>query len=264
MRLLLLIFMAVGWLTLPSGNVAGQDAAEEATEPPVIYTLVKITDIDETVTFDALIPEDLKTLTKTVNDEKVAMDKAYNNQKAKWKAKYAPKDKATTGKKPRVPAFPLKRPEPKKISQVGRFPTEAEALTKKKECEEREAARLLEIEKQKEKKEAERQRVIDRASTPMGFSAPKAPMAKPPGDDADDPELQKELFSQLKKEIEDVVAGVADSAPKEAGSKDGKKIVVKQGKRLGEGGTTPMSENPFAPLVDHPNEMVKQMVKPGK
>ena len=246
------IFMVVGCLITPLGLAAEPDAGEETPES-VSYTLIKTTELDKTVTFDVLNPADLKTRTVTVTAEQRALDRAYNNLAAQWKAKFTPKsrvktDKKNTDKKTVIPPYPLKRPEPKKIVCVSRFPTEAEALAKKKECEAKEADRLQEVKNRTEKTEADRQRRTDPPATFAGLSTPKAPMAKGVAADELDPDLQNDLFAQLQQEIDDIIAGGAGSAPK-AQSKGGKTITVTQGKRMGEGASTP--------LTDHAREMAK-------
>jgi hypothetical protein len=234
------IFRIASCLALSLGMVFGQDAVEGAVESS--YTIMKITDLDKTVTFTVLTPEDLKTLTATVNAEQKALDRAYNNLVANWKAKHMPKTPDPTGKRPKIPAYPLKRPEPKKITYIARFTTEAEALAKKKECEAKEAARLEEVQKREEK--ANRQDSGAMSGSSSVFSNPNAPMAKAAGNEEIDPDLRTELFAQLKKEIDAVVAGDAGISINGAQSKGGKTSKVRQVKRMGEGSTTPLDKSP--------------------
>jgi hypothetical protein len=233
------LFMAVGCLMLPLGLAIGEEVAVETAESS--YTLMKITDMDKTVTFSVLTQADLKALTESVNADERAIDRAYNNLVNKWKAKHTPKTPDRTGKRPKIPAYPLKRPEPKKIAFVARFPTEAEALAKKKSCEEKEAARLLEVKAREEKAEAERQSRMSSSSS--ASSKPNAPMANSKAADEIDPDLQKELFAELKKEIDAIVAGDTGNSPNGSKNAEGKGT-VKQVKRMGEGMNTSLDFHP--------------------
>lgn len=231
------LFMVVGSLMLPLGLAIGQEVAVETTESS--YTIMKITDMDKTVTFSVLPPADLKALSETVNAEERALDRAYNNLVNKWKANHMPKVPDKTGKRPKIPAYPLKRPEPKKIAFVARFPMEAEALAKKKSYEEKEAARLEEVKTREERASAGRQGSMSSSSS--AASKPNAPMANSNVADEIDPDLQKELFVELKKEIDAVIAASAGGSPN--GSNSGKGT-VKQVKRLGEGMNTSLDFHP--------------------
>jgi hypothetical protein len=233
------LFMVVGSLMLPLGLAIGQEIAVETAESS--YTIMKITDMDKTVTFSVLTPEDIKALTESVNAEQRALDKAYNNLVNNWKAKYMPKAPDPTGKRPKIPPYPLKRPEPKKIAFVARFPTEAEALAKKKSCEEKEAARLEEVKAREDRAAAGRQGSMSSSSSV--FSNPNAPMANSKAAEEIDPDLQKELFAELKKEIDGIVAGVTGGSPNGSNS-SGSKGTVKQVKRMGEGMNTPLDKKP--------------------
>ena len=233
------LFSVVGSLMLPLGLAIGQEVAVETAESS--YTLMKVTDMDKTVTFSVLTPSDLKVLTETVNAEQRALDRAYNNLVNKWKANHMPKAPDPTGKRPKIPAYPLKRPEPKKIAFVARFPTEAEALAKKKSCEEKEAARLEEVKTREERAAAGRQGSMSSSSS--AASKPNAPMANSNTADEIDPDLQKELFVELKKEIDAVIAGGTGNSPN--GSKStGGQGTVKQVKRMGEGMNTSLDFHP--------------------
>ena len=236
------IFRIVGCVILPFGLALGQNVAEETVVSS--YTIMKITDLDKTVTFTVLNPEDLRALTATVNAEQKALDRAYNNLVANWKAQHMPTTRDPTYKRPKTPPYPLKRPEPKKISYVTCFPTEAEALAKKKECEAKEAVRLEEVQKREDRAASERQNSGAMSASSSVFSNPNAPMAKAATTEEIDPDLQKELFTQLKKEIDALVAGGTGSAPNGAQSKGGKTSTVKQVKRLGEGSSTPLDKSP--------------------
>jgi len=231
------LFMVVGSLLLPLGVAIGQEVAVETAESS--YTIMKITDMDKTVTFTVLIPSDLKALSEAVNAEERVLDRAYNNLIAKWKAKHMPKVPDPTGKRPKIPPYPLKRPEPKKIAFVARFPTEAEALAKKKSCEEKEAARLEEVKTREERAAAGRQGSMSPSSS--AASKANAPMANSKAADEIDPDLQKELFAELKKEIDAVIAASAGGSPN--GSNSGKGT-VKQVKRMGEGMNTSLDFHP--------------------
>jgi len=230
------MFIVVGSLLLPLGLAIGQEIAVETVESS--YTIMKITDMDKTVTFSMLTPADIKTLTETVSAEQRALDRAYNNLIAKWKAKYMPKAPDPTGKRPKIPPYPLKRPEPKKIAFVARFSMEAEALAKKKSCEEKEAARLEELKTREERAAAGRQGSMSSSSS--AASKPNAPMANSKAADEIDPDLQKELFVELKKEIDAIVAASTGGSPNASKSTGGKGPV----KRMGEGMNTSLDIHP--------------------
>lgn len=236
------IFGVVGCLILPLGLALGQNAAEETVESN--YTIIKVTELDKTVTFTVLKPEDLRTLNATVNAEQKALDRAYNNLANNWKDKHTPKTRDRTGKRPKIPSYPLKRPEPRKISYVARFPTEAEALTKKTECEAKEAVRREEAQKREASADSGRPSKSTMPGSDSVFSNPNAPMATAKAADEIDPELQKELLAQLKKEIDAIVAKDAEITPFGAPSKGGKTSTGTQSKRLGEGSTAPLDKNP--------------------
>jgi hypothetical protein len=233
------IFRIVGCLILPLGLALGQNAAEETAKST--YTIIKVTEMDKTVTFTVLMPEDLRTLNATVNAEQKALDRAYNNLVNSWKAKHNPKTRDRTGKRPKIPSYPLKRPEPRKISYVASFPTEAEALAKKTECEAKEAVRLEEAQKREASADSGRPSRNTMPGSDSVLSNPNAPMATAKVADEIDPDLQKELLAQLKKEIDAIIAKDAEITPG-VPSKSGKTNT--QVKRLGEGGTTQLDKNP--------------------
>jgi hypothetical protein len=234
-------------------NIAAQDEAEKETqETPPVYTVVKVIDIDGVATFSMLLPDELKTLTKSVDSEEKALDRAYNNLKDDWKKKHAPSTQGGQApkKKVKIPDFPLKRPNPKSLKTLGKFPSEAAADEAQKQYEAREAERAQKLQelkdKAQEKEDKEREKMAAMASTPAGLSAPKAPMATPHKTDDIDPEVRQQLIEDLKKEIAFVAAGGSDrhdndSKPSSSGAR---KIVLKKGKVLGDGATTPLVDNP--------------------
>lgn len=237
-----MLILCAGWLLALSGKGLAW-TEDPAPADSTVYALVKITDIDSLATFTVLPADEVKFTAQSVAEEQRALDRAYNNLIARWKAKNTPKTDASAAlkKSVRIPPFPLKRPRAKTMSVVGQFKSESEAEDKKKKEEAVEAERQATIAQQREKAEEARQRRMDQAQMATSTSTMMTRM----GEDDIDEDTRKELLEELKQEIRDVVDGVAAPLPGgKAASSGNHGITVKEGKKLGDDANKPLVDNP--------------------
>lgn len=182
----------------------GMDPGKEAVAA-ADFLLVRETDINGTNAFRSCTREEYRQLISQAAIFNSAMQDAYNKLRKDWRKSETKIERRsirggnnnqnqTINVKIPAPPFPLKCPQPKKISQLGAFPSMEKLEERKKEFEAKEEARIAKMSKEAEGEE--------------GWGLKKAVPAKggkhsgSVKSGADTSKKQEELMAKLLAEIE--------------------------------------------------------------
>lgn len=201
-----------------------EEAKEQAPATNSIYALISVNNLDGTETHQVLSLEDLAAFRKEIVAKNAALNDAYAKLRADWKAKHEVKIETTTpdgkAKDPKTlqeevkaqakaRIFPLSKPRPFEVRNLGNFPTQAAAEERKKALEEALAA--LAAKEAQAKTPAPTARPADSKYAIARPAARQIGSAPPPRKETGTSDKQpKELLDQLQKEMDRILAQKPD------------------------------------------------------
>lgn len=188
------------------GPVEGMDPGKEAGAASE-FILIRETDINGTNSFRSCTREEYRQLTTQAAAYNAAMQEAYNKLRKEWRKTETKFERRNYGGgngrqnqtynvKIPAPPFPLKCPQPKKVSQLGTFTAMDKLEERKKEFEAKEEARVAKLAKASESGEEEsgglKRAVLVKGGKNSGAGKSEADTSK----------KQEELMAKLLEEIE--------------------------------------------------------------